>query len=131
MDIYEIRRSNLLLLIDEHADGNLNRFVEWTLKGSISYQALQRITTETTGPRKRRNLGPTLARRIEVQLKMSRGWMDHDHSGLIVKPGVIPNGRSERVMRLSEAISALPPWIRLHIQKIVEALAARPRRVEP
>ena len=131
MDIYEIRRSNLLLLIDEHANGNVTRFVEWTLNGSISYKGLQRVTTEATGPRKRRNLGTVLARRMEVQLKLPRGWMDHDHSGLIVKPGVIPNGRSERVMQMAEAIAALPPWIRLHIQKIVEALAARPRRVEP
>ena len=124
-DIYETRRRNLLLLVDEHADGNVTRFVEWTLNGSISYKGLQRVTTETSGPRKRRNLGSVLARRIEGQLKLSQGWMDHDHSGLIVKPGTIPNGRSERVMKLAESIASLSPPMRVPIEQIVEALAKR------
>ena len=121
-DIHEIRRSNLRLLIDEYADGNLYRFVEVTCKGSMSYQALQRITSLTTGPQKRRNLGSMLARRIEVRLKLPQGWMDHDHSGLIVKPGTIPNGRSERVMRLAEAIASLSPPMRVPIEQIVAFL---------
>jgi hypothetical protein len=117
-DIHEIRRLNLRLLIDEYANGNLSRFVEVALKGSTSYQGLNQVTS----PRKRRNLGYMLARRIEAQLKLSQGWMDQDHSGLIVKPGTIPNGRSERVMRLAESIVALPPTRRVLVEQIVEAL---------
>ena len=124
-DIYEIRRRNLRLLVQEHTNGNLAKFVEWTLNGQMSYKGLENVIRV----RFTRNLGSMLARRIEVQLKLPRGWMDHDHSGLIVKPGVIPNGRSERVMKLAEAIAVLPPWIRLHIQKIVEVLAGGRRRV--
>jgi hypothetical protein len=118
-DIHEIRRRNLRLLVDEYANGNLYRFVEVTCKGSMSYKGLQRITSLTTGPQKRRNLGSTLARRIEVQLKLQRGWIDHDHSGLIVKPGTIPNGRSERVMQLAESIASLSPPMRVPIEQIV------------
>ena len=118
MDIYEIRRSNLLLLIDEHANGNVTRFVEWTLNGSISYKGLQRVTTEATGPRKRRNLGSTLARRIEKQLQFERGWMDHDRSGT-VHTMTVPGGRSERVVRLAESIESLTPPMRILIEKLV------------
>jgi hypothetical protein len=127
-DIYEIRRRNLQLLIDEHANGNLTRFVEWTLNGSMSYKGLVGVTR----PGSTRNLGSMLARRIEVRLQLVRGWMDHDHSGLIVKPGTIPNGRSERVMRLAESIASLSPPMRLPIEQIVEAISSKfPRRVGP
>ena len=71
-DIYEIRRRNLRSLIAEHAHGNLARFVEATLRGATSYKALQQVT----GPRAARNLGSELARRIEAQLQLTRGWMD-------------------------------------------------------
>lgn len=123
-DIYEIRRRNLRVLVDEYANGNLTRFVEWTLNGSMSYKGLQRVTTETTGPRKRRNLGSVLARRIEVQLKLPRGWMDLERSG-VVQAWPIPNGRSERVMKLAESIASMSPPMRVPIEQIVEALASR------
>jgi hypothetical protein len=120
-DIHEIRRRNLRLLIDEYAGGNLTHFVEVTLKGSLSYKGLQRVTTLTAGPRKRRNLGYMLARRIEVQLKLPRAWMDLERSG-VVQAWPIPNGRSERVMRLAESIASLSPPMRVPIEQIVEAL---------
>jgi hypothetical protein len=120
-DIYEIRLRNLRFLIDEHVNGNLAQFVEWTLNGSMSYKALQNVT----GPGRKRNLGSMLARRIEAHLQLVPGWMDHDHSGLIVQPGTIPNGRSERVMRLAESIASVPAPMREHVERIVEALASR------
>ena len=40
MDVYEIRLRNLRLLIEEHTNGNLARFVEVTLNGATSYKGL-------------------------------------------------------------------------------------------
>ena len=120
-DIHDIRRRNLRLLIDEYANGNLYRFVEVTCKGSLSYKGLQPVTTPTGGPRKRRNLGSMLARRIEVQLRLPRGWMDHDRS-CVVQAWTIPNGRSERVMQLAESIASLPPPMRVPIEQLVAFL---------
>ena len=116
-DIHEIRRRNLRLLIDEYVNGNLYRFVEVTLKGSMSYKGLQQVI----GPQKRRNLGSMLARRIEVQLRLPRGWMDHDRS-CVVQAWPIPNGRSERVMQLAESIASLSPAMRVPIEQIVAFL---------
>ena len=116
-DIHEIRRRNLRLLIDEYANGNLYRFVEVTCKGSMSYKGLQQVT----GPGRKRNLGSMLARRIEVQLHLQRGWMDLERSG-VVQAWPIPNGRSERVMQLAESIASLSPPMRVPIEQIVAFL---------
>ena len=117
VDIHEIRRRNLRLLIDEYANGNLYRFVEVTCKGSMSYKGLQQVT----GPGGKRNLGYMLARRIEVQLHLQRGWMDLERSG-VVQAWPIPNGRSERVMQLAESIASLSPPMRVPIEQIVAFL---------
>ena len=122
-DIYEIRRRNMRLLIKEHANGNLSHFAEVTLGGLASYKGLQHVT----GPRAVRNLGSPLARKIEAQLRLERGWLDHDHSGA-VHTEVIPGGRSERVVQLVESIESLPPRIRVHLEQIVHTLAQRPSR---
>ena len=120
-DIHDIRRRNLRLLIEEYANGNLYRFVEVTCKGSMSYKGLQRIASLTNGPQKRRNLGSMLARRIEVQLRLPRGWMDQNRSCL-VEAWPIPNGRSERVMQLAESIASLSPPMRVPVEQIVAFL---------
>jgi hypothetical protein len=123
VDIHEIRRRNLRTLIDEHANGNLSRFVEITLRGVTSYKALQHVT----GPRAGRNLGSALARKIEAQLQLERGWMDHDRSGT-VHTGRVPGGRSERVVQLAESIESLPQPVRVHLEQIVKALGKRPSK---
>ena len=120
VDIHEIRRRNLRTLIDEHANGNLSHFVEMTLGGLTSYKALQHVT----GARAARNLGSALARRIEAQLQLERGWMDHDRSGT-VHTGTVPGGRSERVAQLAESIESLPRPVRVHLEQIVKALGRR------
>ena len=126
VDIHEIRRRNLRYLIEEHANGNLSHFVEVTLGGLTSYKGLQRVT----GPRAARNLGSALARKIEAQLQLERGWVDHDHSGT-VHTGTVPGGRSERVERLAESIESLSPSMRVLAEQLVKALAgqsSKPRR---
>jgi len=116
-DIHDIRRRNLRLLVTEYANGNLSRFVEFTLNGLTSYKGLQHVT----GPRQDRNLGSALARKIEAQLHLERGWMDHDRSGT-VHTGGVPGGRSERVARLAESIESLSPPMRLVIEQLVAFL---------
>jgi hypothetical protein len=123
VDMHEIRRRNLRLLIEEHANGNLSHFVEVTLGGLASYKGLQHVT----GPRALRNLGSALARKIEAQLRLERGWMDHDRSGTI-HTAAVPGGRSERLVRLAESIESLPPAMRAHVEQIVNALGERPSR---
>ena len=120
VDIHEIRRRNLRSLVEEHANGNLSRFVEVTLRGSTSYKGLQQVT----GPRAARNLGSALARRIETQLQLERGWMDQDRSGA-AHTMTVPGGRSERVARLAESIESLSPPIRALLEQLVKALAKR------
>ena len=116
-DVHDIRRRNLRLLIEEYAGGNLTRFVEVTLSDSMSYKVLQRVTS----PKMKRNLGSTLARRIEKQLQFERGWMDHDRSGT-VHTATVPGGRSARVVRLAELIESLTPPIRVLVEKLVTYL---------
>ena len=126
VDIHEIRRRNLRSLVEEHANGNLSQFVEVSLRGATSYKGLQQVT----GPRAARNLGSLLARKIEAQLRLERGWMDLDHSGT-AHTVTIPGGRSERVARLTASIESLPPSTRALVEKLVKALAGRsskPRR---
>ena len=118
MDIHEIRRSNLRSLIQEHANGNLAQFVEVNLGGLTSYKGLQRVT----GPGESRNLGSRMARQIEAHLQLEPGWMDQDRSGT-VPTGMIPGGRSERVMRLAQSIESLPPHKRTLVEQLVGALA--------
>jgi hypothetical protein len=116
-DIHEIRRRNLRLLIDEYASGNLYRFVEWTLHGSMSYKSLQHVT----GPGRKRNLGAMLARTIEVQLKLPRAWMDQNRSDT-VHTEMVPGGRSGQVVQLAESIEALSPRIRVLVAQLVAFL---------
>ena len=120
VDIHEIRRSNLRFLVEEYADGNLTTFVEVTLRDSMSYKVLQRVVSSGA----RRNLGSALARRIEAQLRLERGWMDHDRSGTAHTETAF-GGYSGRVLRLAELIESLSPSVRRLLEKLVKALAKR------
>jgi hypothetical protein len=118
VDINEIRRSNLRFLVQEHAGGNLARFVDEKLQGQVSYKAIQRVTS----PEATRNLGSTLARQIETQLHLEHGWMDQDHSGT-AHTTAVPGGRSERIMQLAQAIEGLRPDRRVLVEQLVNELA--------
>jgi hypothetical protein len=74
VDIRDIRLANLKSLIREWADGNHAKFVE--VAGLESHAALLHVT----GPRRTRNLGSQLARKIERNLGLEDGWLDRDHS---------------------------------------------------
>jgi hypothetical protein len=123
VDIHEIRLRNLRSLIQEHASGNLAQFVEVTLGGLTSYKGLQRVT----GPQAGRNLGSMLARKIEAQLQLERGWMDQDRSGT-VQTGTVPGGRMERAMRLAQSIEALSPSKRTLVEQLIKEFAEQPAK---
>jgi len=62
VDMHDIRRNNLRLLVEEHSNGNLSHFAEVKLDSLASYKGLQHVT----GPGGVRNLGSPLARKIEL-----------------------------------------------------------------
>jgi hypothetical protein len=118
LDIREIRRTNLTRLIQEHADGNVSRFVE--VAGLESVKGMLQVT----GPSRRRNLGSGLARQIESAFGLERGWMDRDHSAAPdVSP--VPGGRTERALKAYSIIEALPVDVREHVERLIDALAAK------
>lgn len=75
MDIYEIRKHNLIKLIGSQ------RKAACAERWSMSPAHLSQILSEKTS----KNLGDEVARRIEVSEKLPRGWIDsiHDAAGSI------------------------------------------------
>jgi hypothetical protein len=121
-EIRDIRLANLRLLVHERAGGNVARFVE--LAGLESHKALLQVT----GPRRTRNVGTGLARRIEHGLGLKRGWMDQDHAAT-TDTTPVPDGRTERALRLVQLIERLPPDVRGLVEQLIDALtAAKPMR---
>lgn len=117
MDIHEIRRANLLDLVNVLAGGNLTKLVEVNLAGTVGYKVLQRIAGKTA-----RHMGSALARRIEKQVGMERGWMDQNHSGTVSAL----HGRNERVLRIAQSIEALSPTKRELVEQLVNVLTEPP-----
>lgn len=73
MDVHEMRRVHLQRLINEFAGGEQKAFAELT-GCSVGY-----VSQVINGFR---NLGPSVARRIEAALKQPRGAMDRDPTEL-------------------------------------------------
>jgi len=71
MDIYEIRKSNLIALIGKRRKGACAD------KWGMSAAHLSQILSDKTD----KNLGDDVARRIEERDGLPRGWLDQLHSG--------------------------------------------------
>lgn len=123
MDIREIRRTNLLLLVQEHADGSVTRFVE--VAGLESVKGMLQVT----GPSRARNLGSGLARQIESALGLERGWMDRDHSAS-PDTSAVPGGRTERALKVYSIIENLPTGVREPVEDLIDALVAQKESVK-
>jgi len=67
MPIVEVRRANLLWLVERFGEAEIARRLDVTR---------QRISVCATG---KRNVGNALARRIEDTFGLSRGWLDSVH----------------------------------------------------
>ncbi len=68
--VEEIRRENLQILIDGYTSGNATKF------GDIVGRSQSQISNLLKHVRE---IGSALARDIEIELNLERGWMDHDH----------------------------------------------------
>lgn len=77
MDNQEIRYQNLLVLLRQHQEtrGGHERGLlkEWGEMVGISEKQVSHLRSQ------RRNIGTSTARRIEAELKLPNGWMDHEH----------------------------------------------------
>lgn len=79
----EIRKENLNLLIEQHGSiANLNTVLGRKRTDATLSQIRKGLTH--SGSDKVRVMGDTLARDIEKKLKLGLGWMDTDHTGVLI-----------------------------------------------
>lgn len=72
----EVRLENLRRLVeDAHGLSNLIAKANGKLSRPVLYQILSGVKTAAGSPK---NIGDDLARKIEKELKLERGWMDHE-----------------------------------------------------
>lgn len=77
-DVFEIRRSNLLLLIELYKTvAKLNEALGRKRYDGTLHQIKNRTKTPSSG--KERTMGAEIARQIEVKLHLTPGWMDIRH----------------------------------------------------
>ena len=120
----QIRRENLLLLIEEHGSlANLNERLDLPRTDATLSQIKNQSTTSRGKPKM---MGEALARRIEGVLKLQLGWMDNDHAP--------PSYRQQRIDTAIKAMENMADWqfdqasrslIRLLNQRPSGATAAR------
>lgn len=97
-DVYEIRHDNLLRLIQEY--GSIAEINE-RLGRKRNDAALTIVKNRSVGSRgKPREMGSTLARKIEQGLGLDNGWMDTDHTGIVVESAEDDYEEGIRVLEL-------------------------------
>lgn len=81
-DIYEVRHENLMRLLDEYGSvAELNERIGKKRNDA----ALSIVKNRAIGARgKPRQMGNSLARLLENKLGLGHGWMDTDHTGMLV-----------------------------------------------
>lgn len=115
MDIREIRRTNLRKLIAELAGGSVGRFAD-----DMGFES-HTILSQVTGPKHSRNVGHSLARRIEKGARLEQGWMDVDHS----KPAdtaPVEGGQTARAMKVVQLLERLPDGPRQLAEQFIDEL---------
>ncbi len=93
--VEEIRRANLLLLIQEA--GNMARLSELTMVPAPYISQVSRGVMNSKG-KGARLMGPDVARRMEAKMGKPRGWMDTDHSAISLAADL--NGREGQLIGL-------------------------------
>ena len=92
--VSEIRRENLLLLLERHGSlANLNEKLDLPRTDATLSQIKNQSTTSRGKPKM---MGDTMARRIEGALSLPKGWMDNDQAPI-----------SYRQQRIDHAIKAM------------------------
>ena len=102
--IKEIRRSNCQYIIDTRYRGVVNRLA---IACGMHSAQLARIFTDNEN---RREIGDTLARRIEKAVGLEHGWLDQQHASGDV---------------LSTKIALLDTQSRVALEAIIDCLLAR------
>lgn len=113
MEIREIRRWNLHLLVEQFACGNATQYCE---QFQLSYKPIQQVLS---GAKK---MGDRMARQGEERHGLETGWMDVSHSD--EPKDSVPGGRSESALRLAQQIEKLPAEDRELLERLVEKLLA-------
>lgn len=116
LDISEIRRENLRTLIRDRANGSVGALAR--IAGFDSPTILSQVSGKTPS----RNIGPNLARRIEKALKLSKGWLDTDHSAPADLSG-LSNEKAERARRVVQLLDQLPDGARVAAEQLIDELA--------
>lgn len=93
--IGQIRRENLLLLLESHGSlANINEKLDLPRTDATLSQIKNQSTTSRGKPKM---MGETIARRIEAALTLPAGWMDNDQT-----PQTDRQRRIEHAMRMME-----------------------------
>lgn len=89
MDITKLRLLNMESIIENKFDGSIAKFAD---EVGIARSEVSQIKNEAN----QRNIGPSLARRIEVSSGLDKGWMDTEHhlENLFVSVPIIYSGET-------------------------------------
>jgi hypothetical protein len=98
--VEEIRRANLLLLIQE--SGSAARLAALSGLAAPYISQVSRAVPNSKG-KGVRVMGPDVARRLETKMGKPRGWMDTDHSALNIAADL--NGREGQMVGLFRLLS--------------------------
>ena len=99
MDIYQIRRENLIRLIEHGFNGNQTAFAKAI---SIKAPQINRWLSETAGEKRR--ITESSARRIEKGCKKPPGWLDvADLVEVREAPGPLPDGLFQSIAQAWQA----------------------------
>lgn len=129
MDIHQYRLDNLLRLAARFKSDR-----EFAAVAGINHTYLPQLKAGT------KRLGHQLVRRIEINLQLEPGWMDHDHSPrpqLALPPPAAAESPKEAQLRvISTAAGALPDRLREQVARMVVEMSLsctneRPSHVEP
>lgn len=118
--IGQIRRENLLLLLEKHGSmANLNEKIGLLRTDATLSQIKNQSRESKTG--KPKMMGVTQARRIEQSLDLPTGWMDNDQ--------LPPSYRQQRIAHVAMAMERMTDYQVDQTVQIVDTLA-QPAKAE-
>lgn len=122
MDISEVRRHNLRVLINEEFAGSLAEFSRFIGKDP-SY-----VSRYFSSKNQMRNIGSTTARQIEQRLQRPRGWLDRPHGGVGEDDPAPYAPLPPEARQIAEAWQALPKVYREVVRELLNTLRETTRK---
>ena len=129
MDIHQNRLDNMMRLASRYKSDR-----EFAAACGINHTYIPQLKSGL------KRLGHQLVRRIEINLGLEPGWMDHDHSPPKPQPppDTQPDPRDAQMRAVSAAMASLPVALREQVARMVFEMSIsctnnqeRPRHVEP